>query len=94
MAYSSNTILFEALKNILTEKSEKMFLAHIENEEQWKTFSKFMVMRYLTMSANPEVRDIVLENYLQLDRMPPKALYHWLMAKIPKQYNSFIRYIK
>ena len=94
MAYAANSILFEALRNILTDKSEKAFKQHTEDPEKWKTFSKFMVMRYLTMSQNAEVRNIVLDNYLQLDRMPPKALYTWLLAEIPKQRNSFIRYIK
>jgi hypothetical protein len=50
MAYAANSILFEALRNILTDKSEKAFKQHTEDPEKWKTFSKFMVMRYLTMS--------------------------------------------
>lgn len=84
MAYAANSILFEALRNILTDKSEKVFKEHTEDAEKWKTFSKFMVMRYLTMCQNPVVRDVVLDNYLQLDRMPPKALYAWLIAEIPR----------
>lgn len=93
MAYN-NSILFEALQNILVDKSEKIFREHIQNEEKWKTFSKFMIMRYLTMSQNPLIRDIILDNYLSLDRMPPKQLYIWLLKKIPKQKTSFIKYIK
>lgn len=50
MAFAPNSILFEVLRNILTEKSEEVFRRHTENEDLWKTFSKFMVMRYLTMS--------------------------------------------
>ena len=90
----NNTILFEAMRNILVDKSMKMFKEHTENEEKWKTFSKFMVLRYMSMSNNSAVRDVVLENIMQLDRMPPKQLYFWLIKKIPKQYNGYIRYIK
>lgn len=91
---AAGTILFDAIRNILTTKSMDVFYDHTDNEEKWKTFSKFMVMKYMTMSPNPVVRDIVLDNIIQLDRMPPKQLYLWLLKTIPRQHNGYIRYIK
>ena len=91
---NNSTILFESLKNILTDKSVDIFKEHTQNDQKWKSFSKFIVLRYLTMSTNEKVRNIVLDNILTLDRMPPKQMYMWLINKIPRQSNSFIRYIK
>lgn len=50
----------------------------------FKTFSKYMLLRYLTMSYSPAVRSLVVDNYLTLERMPEKALYRWLLANVPK----------
>jgi len=87
-------IMFEALGNIICDKSEKIFQKHVNDEEAFKTFSKFMCLRYLTMSSSPAVRNLVLDNYIALERMPEKILYRWLMKNVPKQNNGFIRYIK
>ena len=48
MAFKS-TLLFDVLGNILKNKSEDLYLKHISMEEEWKTVSKFMVLRYLSM---------------------------------------------
>lgn len=48
----------------------------------------------MTMSPDPRVRQIVLDNYVVLERMDDKTLYLWLMKKLPKQSSGFIRYIK
>lgn len=88
------TVIFDALNNILCKKSEKVFLAHVNDEELWKTWSKFMILRYLTMSANPAVRNVVIDRYMRLERMPDVALYKWLLQNIPRQNSGFIRYIK
>ena len=53
-----------------------------------------MVLRYMSMSFNEEVRNIVIDNYITLERMPEKQLYKWLLKTVPKQNSSFIRYIK
>lgn len=92
MAFKS-TILFDVLKNILTLKSFELYNEHIMSEN-FKNASKFMIIKYLSMSPAANVRQIVLDNYLTLERMPEKALYKWLIMNIPKQTNSFIRYIK
>lgn len=92
MAFKSN-MLFDVLGNILTEKSMTTYKAHIASEN-FKDAAKFMIVKYLTMSSNPLVRQIVLDNYVALERMPEAILYKWLLINIPKQNSSFIRYIK
>jgi hypothetical protein len=87
-------MLFECLGNILKTKSIKLYNTHI-NSENFKDFSKFMCLRYLTMSPNANVRQIIFDNYLSLERMPTnELLYKWLLLNIPKQNNSFIQYIR
>ena len=86
-------MLFDVLGNILTGKSEKLYKTHIAAED-FSAASKFMILKYLTMSTNPTVRELVIDNYLRLEKMPEKALYKYLLRKIPKQNNSFIRYIR
>jgi hypothetical protein len=46
------------------------------------------------MHTNEKVRLIVLNNYLTFERMPNKTLYKYLLNNIPKQYNSFIKFLK
>lgn len=91
---AQKSILFDVISNVLSGKSEKMYLEHTENEELWKTFSKFMLLRYMTMSYDSRVRELVIDNYITLERMPDKSLYKWLLVNIPKQRSGFIRYIK
>ena len=92
MAFKSN-MLFDVLANILGTKSEELYKKHVSSES-FKDAAAFMVRRYLTMSPNPTVRDIVLDNYLSLERMPAEVQYLWLLKKIPRQKNTFIRYIR
>ena len=88
-----SNMLFDVLTNILQTKSIDLYNAHIASEN-FKDASPFMIRKYLTMSTNPKVRDIVLDNYLTLERMPDKVLYKWLLKSIPQQKSGFIRYIK
>ena len=92
MAFKSN-MLFDVLANILVSKSEELYKKHIQSEN-FKDAAKFMVLRYMTMSFSEDVRNIVIDNYITLERMPEKTLYKWLLKNIPKQNSSFIRYIK
>ena len=92
MANFKSTMLFDVLANILVNKSEKLYKQHIASEN-FKDASKFMLIRYLTMSFNSKVRQIVLDNYITLERMSEPALYKWCLKTIPKQSSSFIRYI-
>ena len=92
MAFKS-TMLFDVLGNILQKKSMKLYKEHIAAED-FAAASRFMVLRYLSMCSNPQVRDIVLDNYITLERMPEKIVYLWLLCKIPKQNSSFIKYLR
>lgn len=92
MAFKSN-MLFDVLGNILSGKSFELYNKHVQSEN-FKDAAKFMIVKYLSMSQNPQVREIVLDNYVTLERMPEKTLYRWLLMNIPKQNNSFIRYIR
>ena len=92
MAFKSN-MLFDVLGNILTTKSMSLYDKHVHSEN-FKDAAKFMLLKYLSMSPNPQVRQIAIDNYITLERMPEAVLYKWLLANIPKQNNSFIRYIR
>ena len=92
MAFKTN-ILFDVISNILCNKSEELFEQHI-NSEHFAEASRFMVLRYMTMSYDSRVRDLVLDNYATLERMPEKTVYKWLLMNVPKQKNGFIRYIR
>ena len=86
-------MLFDVLANILQTKSIDLYKKHISSEN-FKDASAFMIRRYLTMNLNKKVRQIVLDNYLVLERMPDKVQYLWLLKAIPRQNSTFIRYIK
>lgn len=90
---NKSTMLFDVLKNILVDKDFNVYEQHISSES-FKDAAPFMIRRYLTMSPNKYVRQIVLDNYLSLERMPVNILYRWLIMNIPKQNNSFIQYIR
>lgn len=92
MAARSN-MLFDVLANILVKKSIEDYRKHIASEN-FKDAAAFMIRRYLTMSKNPAVRNVVLDNYLILERMPDTTMYYWLIRNIPRQTNSFITYIR
>ena len=94
MAHYGQNILFEALGNILQKKSEDVFQKHIAMEDFEKQFPRYMILRYLSM-AKPNVAKVVLDNQLQLERMPNnKAVYNFLFHEVPQQNSSFIRYLK
>mgnify|MGYP001771416900 CR=1 FL=1 len=92
MAFKS-TMLFDVLGNILTTKSMSLYDKHVHSDS-FKDAAKFMLLKYLSMSPNPQVRQIAIDNYITLERMPEDVLYRWLLANIPKQNNSFIKYIR
>ncbi len=88
-----STMLFDVLKNILTTKSVEIYKKHVQSEH-FKDAAGFMVRRYLTMHTNSAIRQIMLDNYIVLERMDDKTLYLWLLDKIPQVNNSFIRYLR
>lgn len=90
---AKSNMLFDVLANILSTKSIELYKKHIASEN-FKDAAPFMIRRYLTMSMNSKVREVVLDNYVSLERMPDKIQYLWLLKKIPKQNSTFIRYIR
>ena len=91
---AKNPLIFDVLGNILVDKSEEVMNFHVQDTENFKTVSRFMVLKYLTMSPDYRVRDLVLENYLSLEGMEMRDLYKLLLRNIPQQRSKFIRYIK
>ena len=90
-----NNYLFDYLENILKTKSDDLFEKHINDPDFESSFSPFMIIRYLSMSKAPTVRNIILENQLVFERFIGKReLYACLMAIIPRQNSSFIKYLK
>ena len=88
-----SNMLFDVLANILQTKSIDLYNEHIASDS-FKDASPFMVRRYLTMSTSQKTRDVVLDNYLVLEKMDPEVQYLWLLRAVPKQKSTFIKYIK
>lgn len=93
MAFRS-TLIFAVLGNILKNKSMRLYQEHVSNEAEWGTVSSFIILRYLSMSSSEDVRNVVLQNYVSLQRLPVKVLYKWLLKEVPQQPTGFIKYIK
>jgi hypothetical protein len=88
-----STMLFDVLANILKTKSLKLYEEHIKSEN-FKDAAAFMIRRYLTMHPNPAVQNIVLDNFMSLERMSDTQLYRWLIYAVPRQNTTFIKYIR
>lgn len=89
-----NNLLFDYLSNILTDKSLDLYKEHINDVDEFKSFPKFMILKYLTMSSSEEVRNHILFNYETLERMPNNILYKFLIMNIPRQKTKFIKFLK
>lgn len=92
MAFNSN-MLFDVLANILKTKSFELFKSHIESDH-FKDAAPFMIRRYLTMHPNECVRNVVLNHYLTLEKMPAEVQYRWLIMNVPTQNSTFIKYLR
>ena len=90
---TKSNMLFDVLANILHTKSISLYREHISSKN-FKDAAPFMVRRYLTMCNDSRVRDVVLKNYVVLERMPENEMYLWLLRAIPRQNSTFIRYIR
>lgn len=88
--------LFMILGNILVDKDIHIYENHIQNELFESVYSNFMVLRYLSMNSNPNVRKVVLDNLITLEKLAdkPELAYKLLLRVIPKTYNRFTPYIK
>ena len=88
--------LFMILGNILVDKSMEVYENHIRNELFPSVFSTLMVVRYLSMNSNPNVRKIALDYLPTLESMSehPELVYKLLLNVVPKTYSRFTPYIK
>ena len=84
------------LGNILVDKDERVYENHVQNELFQSVFSTFMIVRYLSMNSNPNVRKIALDNLTTFEKMSehPELVYKLLLKVVPKTYNKFTPYIK
>lgn len=92
MAFKS-TMLFDAMNNILVTKSEDVYHQHIA-DPNFKDFTGFICRKYMSMSPDPNVRQIILNNQVILERMDDKTLYKWLMKTVPRQKSGFIKFMR
>ena len=88
-----NRNLFDYLRNILRDKDMDLYRRHLGIENFEDDFKKFMVLRYLSMCRDPNVRKVVLEKQLFLDRMDSKTAYLYLIRTVPRQFDHFIKYL-
>lgn len=88
--------LFMILGNILVDKDDRIYESHVQNELFQSVFSTFMVVRYLSMNSNPNVRKIALDYLPMLEKVAdkPELVYKLLLKVVPKTYNRFTPYIK
>lgn len=89
-----NRNIFDYLANILCGKDSEKYARHVSEEGFDSDFKKVVVLRYLSMSPDQRVRQLVFDNQLSFDRMDCKELYRYLMQTVPRQRSGFIRYIK
>jgi hypothetical protein len=90
---AKSTMLFDAMNNILVTKSEEVWRQHIE-DPNFKDFTGFICRKYMSMSPDHRIRQIVMDNYITLERLDDKNLYLWFLRKLPKQNSGFIKFIK
>lgn len=88
-----NNYLFDYLKNILTLKSKEMYEKHLADDFEG-SYQPYMINNYLSMSLDPNVRNVIFENQLALDRMQKKDHYLFLLKTVPYQRNPFIKYVR
>ena len=92
MAYKS-TMLFDAISNVLTTKSWETYRRHV-SDERWKDCTGYMLRKYMTMVPDQRAQDLVIRNYVQLERLDDKTLYAWLIRNVPRQRSGFVRYVR
>lgn len=81
--------LFDHLKNITEIQDPKYWDSLSESDR--KTFSNYMVFRFLSM--NPDWVQMIAQIQPYLQEVPPKALYLALIDLLPKT-KSYLRYMK
>lgn len=89
-----NRNIFGYLGNILCKKSMELYSKHVAEDGFDTDFKKVVLLRYLSMSPDEQIREIVFKNQLLFDRTDNKTLYRYLLKVIPRQRSEFIRYLK
>ena len=89
-----NRNIFDYLGNILCGKSVDAYRRHVASEGFEADFKKVVLLKYLSMSPDPRVRDVVLRDQLSLERMDCRLLYRYLMKVVPRQRSPFIRFLR
>ena len=92
MAYKS-TILFDVMDNVLVGKSAEAYERHV-SDPNFKDVSTFILVKYMSMSPDPRIRDFVAERQFQLEKLAPAVIYRVLLKSLPRQRSGFIRFIR
>ncbi len=86
---NTDTTLFDHIKQITTVQNPKYWETLSETER--KTFSNYMVIRFMTM--NPEWVGTIAAFQHHIQELPPKLLYLFLIDLLPKS-RTFLKYQK
>jgi hypothetical protein len=81
--------LFDHIKAITNEQDPKYF-DKLEDADK-KSWSNFMVIRYMTM--HPDWVTLISELQPTIQELPPKLLYKVLISVVPKG-RHFLKYMK
>jgi len=81
--------LFDHIKNITSVQNPDYW--ETLNESERKTFSNYMVIRFMTM--NPDWIETVAGLQYHIQELPPKLLYKFLIDLLPKS-RTFLKYQK
>jgi hypothetical protein len=81
--------LFDHIKAITNEQNPKYWDTLEESDK--KTWSNYMIIRYMTM--NPDWVELIAEIQPYLQEAPPKAVYKALIGLLPKS-RTFLKYMK
>lgn len=86
--------IFDYLNNILFYKSTEKYQQHVDSVEFDSTFSAFLALRYCTMTKSQNINIFVSTRIMMLEKLPPKALYQFLLKTLPKQPFYRLQYVK
>lgn len=81
--------LFDHIKAITNEQDPKYWDKLDESDR--KSWSNYMIIRYMTM--NPDWVELISEIQPYLQEAPPKAVYKCLIGLLPKS-RVFLKYMK
>ena len=81
--------LFDHL-NAICDKKDPKYWDTLEESEK-KTWSNYMILRFLSMK--PEWIELIADIQPYLQEVPPKAMYLCLIGLIPKT-RAFLKYMK